>query len=84
MKRLDSKGRDVTGLPGLWDEGDSLVFTVGTLTEELGESVPLADLLDAARMAIVRLESKGELHNCREAVIDDINRLRIALGVQLP
>ena len=84
MRRFDSAGRDVTNLPGQWDGGDRLMFTPDTLTAELGESVPLADLLEAAYLAIVRLDAKGQLSICRNAVIDDINRLRIAVGVQLP
>lgn len=58
MKRIDTAGRDVTDLPGLWDESDTVMNTQNEVAdvamEELGDVVVRA-LKKAAR----RLQSQG-------------------------
>lgn len=63
----------------LRDDG-YVVVPSDNLAAALSVSVDLADLIEAARLSAVAMEMQGSLYVIRNAVLDDIERLRNAVG----
>lgn len=64
--RIDAQGRDVTDLPGLWDETDRIILDV-KVVRELSDTIE--NLLRAARNTKERYVAAWRLEQCK--VLED-------------